>query len=58
MQQKNFKLLSTLGYEPQTGTSHLDLALQNLYQGRFQDFEVELKRLRDNMKTPENRDIE
>ncbi len=58
IQQKNFKLLSTLGYEPQTGTSHLDLALHNLYQGRFKDFEVELKRLRDNMKTTENREIE
>jgi hypothetical protein len=58
IQGKNFKLLSTLGYEPQTGTSHLDLALQNLYQGRFQDFEAELKKLRDNMKTPENSDIE
>ncbi|MHA1236926.1 MAG: hypothetical protein ACTSQ9_04620 [Candidatus Hodarchaeales archaeon] len=58
IQGKNFKLLSTLGYEPQTGTSHLDLALQNLYQGRFQDFEAELKQLRDNMKTPENSDIE
>jgi len=55
IQAKNFKLLSTLGYEPQTGTSHLDLALQNLYQGRFQDFEAELKQLRDNMKTPVKR---
>ena len=58
IQQKNFKLLSTLGYEPQTGTSHLDLALQNLYQGRFQDFEAELKRLRDNMKTSGSPDFE
>ena len=58
IQLKNFKLLSTLGYEPQTGTSHLDLALNNLYQGRFQDFEAELKQLRDNMTPLENKDIE
>ncbi len=58
IQMKNFKLLSTLGYEPQTGTSHLDLALQNLYQGRFQDFEAELKQLRDNMSSPEKKDID
>ena len=58
IQMKNFKLLSTLGYEPQTGTSHLDLALQNLYQGRFQDFEAELAQLRDNMSSPEKKDID
>ena len=58
VQQKNFKLLSTIGYEPQTGTSHLDLALNNLYQGRFKDFEAELKLLNDNIKASENRDIE
>jgi hypothetical protein len=56
IQQKNFKLLSTLGYEPQTGTSHLDLALYNLYQGRFQDFETELSRLKANMNTTANND--
>ena len=58
IQQKNFKLLSTIGYEPQTGTSHLDLALNTLYQGRFKDFEAELKRLKDNINIPKNSEIE
>ncbi len=58
LQQKNFKLLSTLGYEPQTGTSHLDLALNNLYQGRFQDFETQLAQLRDNMNAKGNEDTD
>ena len=58
IQQKNFKLLSTLGYEPQTGTSHLDLALNNLYQGRFQEFEAELTRLKDNMNIKDNEEID
>ncbi|MHA2139211.1 MAG: hypothetical protein ACW98G_15105 [Candidatus Hodarchaeales archaeon] len=49
IQQKNFKLLSTIGYDPQTGTSHLDLAFLNLYQGRFADFEKELNQLKENM---------
>ncbi|MHA1945047.1 MAG: hypothetical protein ACXAC6_06430 [Candidatus Hodarchaeales archaeon] len=58
IQQKNFKLLSTLGYEPQTGTSHLDLALYNLYQGRFQDFETQLSKLKANMNTTTNNDFD
>ena len=49
MNQKNFKLLSTIGYDRQTGTSHLDLAFLTLYQGRFEDFEKELKHLKENM---------
>ena len=52
-QQINFKLLSTLGYEPESKTSHLDLALANLYQGRYSDFEKELKLLNDNLTPPE-----
>ena len=58
IQQKNFKLLSTLGYEPQSGTSHLDLALYNLYQGRFQDFETQLSKLKANMNTTANKDLD
>ena len=58
IQQKNFKLLSTLGYEPQSGTSHLDLALYNLYQGRFQDFETQLSQLKANMNTPKSKDFD
>ncbi|MCK5344746.1 MAG: hypothetical protein KAR20_15135 [Candidatus Heimdallarchaeota archaeon] len=58
IQQKNFKLLSTLGYEPQTGTSHLDLALYNLYQGRFQDFETQLSQLKANMDPKPNNDFD
>ncbi len=52
-QQINFKLLSILGYEPDSKTSHLDLALANLYQGRYSDFEKELKLLNDNLTPPE-----
>ncbi len=52
VQQKNFKLLSTIGYDPQSGTSHLDLALYNLYQGRFKDFEDELGKMNANMISP------
>jgi hypothetical protein len=52
VQQKNFKLLSTIGYDPQTGTSHLELALYNLYQGRFNDFEKELMKMKANMVNP------
>ncbi len=52
-QQINFKILSTLGYEPESKTSHLDLALANLYQGRYSDFEKELKLLNDNLTPPE-----
>ena len=58
IQQKNFKLLSTLGYEPQSGTSHLDLALYNLYQGRFQDFETQLSQLKANMDPTPNNDFD
>jgi hypothetical protein len=58
IQQKNFKLLSTLGYEPQTGTTYLDLALYNLYQGRFQDFETKLSQLKANMNTTSNKDFD
>ena len=53
IQQKNFKLLSTMGYDPQTGTSHVDLAFLTLYQGRFEDFEKELNQLKGNMVPPE-----
>jgi predicted transcriptional regulator len=52
-QQINFKLLSIIGYEPESKTSHLDLALANLYQGRYSEFEKELKSLNENLKTPE-----
>jgi len=48
-QQINFQLLSILGYEPESKTSHLDLALTNLYQGRYKDFEHELKSLNENL---------
>ena len=44
-QQKNFELLSKLGYEPESKTSHLDLALVNLYSGRFADFKKEINAL-------------
>ena len=53
IQQKNFKLLSTIGYDPQSETSHLDLALLCLYQGRFNDFEKELRLLQDNLTSEE-----
>ncbi|MFX0181564.1 MAG: hypothetical protein ACFE95_00680 [Candidatus Hodarchaeota archaeon] len=53
IQQQNFKLLTTIGYEPDGGTSYLDLALFNLYQGRFKDFEKELSSLRNNVKPPQ-----
>ncbi len=53
VQNVNFKLLSIIGYEPESQTSHLDLALLNLYQGRFKDFEKELKLLNDNLIPPE-----
>ena len=54
VQQQNFKLLSALGYEPENETSHLDLALFNLYQGRFNEFQVELNSLRENLEPPPN----
>lgn len=53
IQQQNFKLLTTIGYEPDGGTSYLDLALFNLYQGRLKDFEKELSSLRNNVKPPQ-----
>lgn len=56
VQQKNFKLLSTIGYDPHSGTSHLDLALYNLYQGRFKDFENELMKMKANMVDTSNRE--
>ena len=52
VQNINFKLLSIIGYEPESQTSHLDLALLNLYQGRFKDYEKELKLLNDNLNPP------
>ncbi|MFX0086758.1 MAG: hypothetical protein ACFFAU_13890 [Candidatus Hodarchaeota archaeon] len=52
VQNVNFKLLSIIGYEPESQTSHLDLALLNLYQGRFKDYEKELKLLNNNLKPP------
>ena len=48
-QQMNFKLLSILGYEPESKTSHLDLALANLYQGRYREFESEMLSLKENL---------
>jgi len=48
-QQMNFKLLSILGYEPESKTSHLDLALANLYQGRYKEFEKEMLSLKENL---------
>ena len=54
VQQQNFKLLSAIGYEPENETSHLDLALFNLYQGRLKEFEVEMNSLKENLKPPPN----
>ncbi|MFW9905034.1 MAG: hypothetical protein ACFFFH_11920 [Candidatus Thorarchaeota archaeon] len=48
-QQMNFKLLSILGYEPESKTSHLDLALANLYQGRYREYEKEMFSLKENL---------
>ncbi|NHJ01056.1 MAG: hypothetical protein EAX86_02890 [Candidatus Heimdallarchaeota archaeon] len=48
-QQQNFKLLTIVGYEPESKTSHLDLALNNLYQGRFQQFDKEIGSLTQNL---------
>ncbi|UCG03945.1 MAG: hypothetical protein JSW11_08150 [Candidatus Heimdallarchaeota archaeon] len=48
-QQMNFKLLSILGYEPESKTSHLDLALANLYQGRYKEYEKEMLSLKENL---------
>ncbi len=49
VQSNNFKLLSLIGFEPDSQTSHLDLALINLYQGRFKDFDNELRSLNSNL---------
>ncbi|MFX1548135.1 MAG: hypothetical protein ACFFCU_18155 [Promethearchaeota archaeon] len=58
-QQINFKLLSILGYEPESKTSLLDLALANLYQGRYREFEKELNSLNENLKPQDSeKDIE
>ncbi|WP_455139435.1 hypothetical protein [Candidatus Hodarchaeum mangrovi] len=54
VQQQNFKLLTMIGYEPQDGTSHLDLALFNLYQGRIPDFNKELSYLKQNLQVKES----
>lgn len=48
-QQINFQLLSILGYEPESQTSHLDLALANLYQGRYGEYEREINSLNENL---------
>ena len=56
IQQKNFKLLTTIGYDPESGTSHLDLSLFNLYQGRFAEFEKELGQLKKNLAPKEQVD--
>ena len=49
VQTNNFKILSIIGFEPESQTSHLDLAVTNLYQGRFKDFEKELRLLNDQL---------
>ncbi|MHA1970051.1 MAG: hypothetical protein ACW964_19935 [Candidatus Hodarchaeales archaeon] len=49
VQANNFKILSIIGFEPESQTSHLDLALTNLYQGRFKDFQKELSILNDQL---------
>ncbi len=53
VQTNNFKILSIIGFEPESQTSHLDLAVTNLYQGRFKDFEKELSSLNDQIQPPE-----
>lgn len=49
VRNNNFKILSIIGFEPESQTSHLDLAVTNLYQGRFKDFERELILLNDQL---------
>jgi predicted transcriptional regulator len=56
-QQKNFELLSKLGYEPEGKSSHLDLALVNLYSGRFVDFKKEINALGVNVIPPEKNNV-
>lgn len=58
VQSNNFKLLSLIGFEPDSQTSHLDLALINLYQGRFKDFDNELRSINSNLNPPINHEIE
>lgn len=53
VQTNNFKILSIIGFEPESQTSHLDLAVANLYQGRFKDFEKELSLLNDHLNPSE-----
>ena len=54
VQNNNFKILSIIGFEPESQTSHLDLAVSNLYQGRFKSFEKELSLLNDQLNPPES----
>ncbi|MHA2073249.1 MAG: hypothetical protein ACW97X_01375 [Candidatus Hodarchaeales archaeon] len=54
VQANNFKILSIIGFEPESQTSHLDLALTNLYQGRFKDFQKELSILNDHLNPSES----
>lgn len=58
VQSNNFKLLSLIGFEPDSQTSHLDLALINLYQGRFKDFDNELRSINSNLNPPIIHEIE
>jgi len=58
VQSNNFKLLSLIGFEPDSQTSHLDLALINLYQGRFKDFDNELRSLNSNLNPSIHHEIE
>jgi tetratricopeptide (TPR) repeat protein len=54
VQQQNFKILSSIGFEPDDGTSYLDLALFNLYQGRFKEYEKEIKSFKESIKSTLN----
>lgn len=58
VQNNNFKLLSLIGFEPDSQSSHLDLALINLYQGRFKDFENEIRSINSNLSPPIIHEIE
>lgn len=58
VQSNNFKLLSLIGFEPDSQTSHLNLALINLYQGRFKDFDNELRSINSNLNPPIIHEIE
>ncbi len=50
VQQQNYKILSSIGYDPDAETSYLDLSLFNLYQGRFKDYEKEIKSFKESIK--------